>query len=755
MIHPMVKVHRHRIWIAAFIVAVLVIFGYETVISSIQNIPGIGTVHPVVLSLPEGYPDRSPQQPYQGPHPSTINRPPDKFEYPIKLGQVGPKEPLYAGPLKYPFLCMTERSGLGQPLIDNQDGSGIAVYQEDKSGKKTEEVIGYSKDCMVPTQAWYLYNRVGSQRFYPLSEAEGDITRIQFQDAEIDFIVRVEMGVINRHVYAIVALKGPEDQLDKPDNRYWNRKLIYQFRGGVGIGFRQGRNRPGAIAKRRYDALVQGYAVAYSTANQTSNTYDIWLQEETALRVKRQFVARYGQPDYTVGIGGSGGAIQQYLIAQNNPDLLDAVIALYSFPDMITQTIHTLDCELLEYYFDVLSGERIWNKWENRRWIEGTNANQSSNEYAWVSRLSLLFRGISPFRSLGSSECATGWRGPGQIINNPRYFHDYKHFSQDVYRQVHWTYWEDLKDYYGVGADGYALKTWDNIGVQYGLKALLAGRISPPTFLDLNSRIGGWKSSADMRSVRYWIYSGIKSSITETSPWSDHNMTLSHNGGQDPAPRSKGNIQAMRAAYLSGNVFVGKVNIPIIDVRHYNDPELDMHHSFASFSTRLRLIDGQGHADNQVIWMTRKPFDPRGRALQAVDLWMEKIKQNPAKSIVENKPTQVEDACLDETGKVINKGKNVWDGQWNDQPTGDCLALFPNFQSSRNVAGAPLTDTIFKCHLQNIEQAISKGIYGTLDMGPWKQRLDAIFPDGVCDYTQGDMGKPAMIFRSVNADNNS
>jgi hypothetical protein len=44
-----------------------------------------------------------------------------------------------------------------------------------------------------------------------------------------------------------------------------------------------------------------------------------------------------------VGIGGSGGAIQQYVYAQNHPGLIDAGIPQYSYPDMVTQTIHVGD----------------------------------------------------------------------------------------------------------------------------------------------------------------------------------------------------------------------------------------------------------------------------------------------------------------------------------------------------------------------------------------------------------------------------
>ncbi|HET9243478.1 MAG TPA: DUF6351 family protein [Gaiella sp.] len=53
-----------------------------------------------------------------------------------------------------------------------------------------------------------------------------------------------------------------------------------------------------------------------------------------------------------MGVGASGGAIQQYVYGQNHPGLIDARIAQYSYPDMVTQTIHVGDCELLERWMD-------------------------------------------------------------------------------------------------------------------------------------------------------------------------------------------------------------------------------------------------------------------------------------------------------------------------------------------------------------------------------------------------------------------
>ena len=301
--------------------------------------------------------------------------------FPSNLANWVPVEPLYGGALQYPFLCRTEESLLGQPVIDNQEGVGMPVYVE-RAGEKTEQIAGYSKDCSLKTKVQYLYNRVGGDSFYPLSEANDDIATVTVNGEEIDFVVRVETGTINRFIYTLVVLRGKGETLESPVGSYWNKRLIYQFRGGVGIGRRQGRIEPNHIPRRRKAQIAKGYAVAYSSGNQTSNHYDALLAEDTVVRVKRQFEALYGKPDYVVGIGGSGGAIQQYLIAQNNPGVLDALIPLYSYPDMVTQISYGLDCELLEHYFDVTDGENPrWQQWSNRSLVQGLNASDEFTQY--------------------------------------------------------------------------------------------------------------------------------------------------------------------------------------------------------------------------------------------------------------------------------------------------------------------------------------------------------------------------------------
>ena len=162
------------------------------------------------------------------------------------------------------------------------------------------------------------------------------------------FVVRRERGTINRFIYSLAMLADPT--AGDTDASLWNRKLVYTFDGGVAIGRNQGT--PGGSAINP-DLLALGYGIAHSSGTRTSVHYNMVLGGETALMTKERFVERYGVPTYTVGVGGSGGAIQQYLYGQNHRGLLDGAIATHSYPDMVTQTIHVGDCELLERYMDV------------------------------------------------------------------------------------------------------------------------------------------------------------------------------------------------------------------------------------------------------------------------------------------------------------------------------------------------------------------------------------------------------------------
>jgi hypothetical protein len=638
--------------------------------------------------------------------------------------------PIFSGPHQTPFVCKTIQAGLGEPIVDNQEGDGFRVLNPDGS------TAGWSRDCSAETRVDYLYRSTDGQ-FKPLP-ADGsrpaDLAQTTLLDGRtVDYVVRRERGTINRFIYSF-AMLAPlgEEPGGEPDTSLWNRRLIYTFDGGVAIGRNQGT--PGGSAL--YDiGLRRGYAIVHSSGTRTSTHYNLELGGETALMTKEEFVERYGVPLYTVGVGGSGGGIQQYVYGQNHPGLLDAGIPQYSYPDMVTQTIHIGDCELLEHYMDVTDGANPkWQNWDNREWLEGLNASATlPNEY----------RGGTP----GTTECVEGWRGLLPLASNPL-FHPavvgagLDRMDPAVINATHWTHWEDLKNVYGVGTNGYARQTWDNVGVQYGLKALTDGSITPQEFLDLNAGVGSWKDPQDfVQEGRPFLPVG------DFDPWSARNMRLSPDGGATPAPRREGDLAAMRAAYNRGLYFDGDIDIPLIDWRHYLEEELDMHNSHQSFASRRRMLDEDGDASNQVIWFTdarpARAFDQTPQAFEVIDQWMANIRRHPKRGVARNKPELATDRCFTTQGEEIARGSDAWAGILDDRPAGPCTERFPLHSTSRLVAGGPLRGGVYKCKLQSVRRAIRRGVYGSWTPSEAeRRRLEEIFPTGVCDYSRGDAGRP-------------
>jgi len=623
--------------------------------------------------------------------------------------------PMFSGPQQPDFFCSTPQHLAGFDLT--------GPFLDD--------------DCSLATRTGFYYRAADNtwKAYDPAAPRPADMTTTTTSEgATVDFVIRWERGTINRFVYTIAVLdptaSGPGEL------PYWNRKLIYYFGGGVAIGHYQGANNQN---ESRYPyGLGQGYAIAWSTGTKTDTHYNLVLGGETALMVKSRFVTEYDDPEYTVGLGGSGGGIQQYVYGQNHHGLLDGAIPQYSYPDMVTQTIHVGDCELLERWLDLkvrADPASKWATWSNRTQLEGLAASDTvANPY----------QQLTPWlRTPGSSECINGWRGLSPLVLNPE-FGTAPGITPEQQAAVEWTHWNDAVNVYGRDpGTGFARSTWDNVGVQYGLQALRDGNLTPAEFLDLNASVGGWKDPS--QAVQEGCPFIATACPADSDVWSARN--ISPPGADGVAPRTEGSVAAMRAAYRSGLVFDGRIDIPVIDWRHYLDAELNMHNARQSFASRQRMVEGQGSAANQVVWFTdarpARAFHQTPMALAVMDHWLGNLRAHPARGVVGNKPAEAVDSCFATDGSLLYRGADAWRGILDHGAAGPCTQRFPIHGTSRTVAGGPFDEQVYKCALQPVRAAAARGVYG-----PWRPtsaeltRLAQIFPTGVCDYRKPDVGRP-------------
>jgi hypothetical protein len=728
-----------------------------------------------------------------------------------------------------PFLCTTEYHGLGQPIVDNQERRGTPVYPLTELGQpdRSQEPLGWSEHCRAEDRTTYHYRTpAGQLREVPagVTELPADVAWLAVDglvgaDAmdlggatAIPYVLRLQRGTLpeQRFMYSIAMLVPWEEVTGQiqGSHAHWNGRLLYSFGGGVGIGHSQGSL---STSGGTFDEAMQlGHAVVFSSGTVTSIHYNLLRGGQTAVETKARFVAEHGEPLYTVGIGGSGGGIQQYVYGQNNPGVLDAAIPLYSYPDMTTQTIHTGDCELLEHYMDVTnSGNARWLDWDQRRLVQGLNSIHGFTS-SWQQRTG----------AGGSTECVEGWRGLTPLAMNPLFgfasgmdnvlpaylgellmkiiggqrpipddFPDvgrYLRVSEDPSEWVEWTHWDDVREVYGTDpATGLARVPWDNVGAQYGLRAVATGAITPEEFLDLNARVGTWGEPEDavpescglvnvMLGSELTLFAEAISLCvgSELDRHSARQMLLGE-GTDAPAPRRAGDVDAIRGAFEHGLVFDGRLgkDIPIIDARHYLEHRLDMHNVHQSFAARERLARTQGHHDNHLVWFldARPSIDNAAttqlmqRGFRVMDQWMANLAANPAAGVAATRPADAVDTCWATDGALIAAGEDVWSGavelitsgagDWTGQaptevdgvPVGPCAAHFPLHSTSRIVAGGPVTGDVYKCHTMPARTAAAEGLYGgwvptEADLA----RLEQIHPHGVCDYELPSVGRPGL-----------
>lgn len=543
--------------------------------------------------------------------------------------------------------------------------------------------------CTTPTQVTYQY-RTTAGSFAPLADPTSrpaDLATTTVNGRTVPYIIRLEQGTIDRAVYQVAALYDGRKPTPTTPDTSWNGKLIYTFGGGCNSGYRQGTSTGGVMNDQ---FLSKGYAVASSTLNVLDQNCSSVISAEAAMMVKEHFIETYGPVQFTMGWGGSGGAIQQYTIADSYPGILDGIIPSISFPDPLTTGMPVTDCRLLDTFF------------------AGAGADWTPAQKAAVAGYNDVTSCRSWDVTFANRATATGSCDPA------------------IPAEVRW---DPVTNPHGVicnsavqlvnqlGTDpqtGFPNSVLDSVGVQYGLKALQSGTITPEQFITINEKIGG---------IDY--------------------------AGNPQAGRTEGSTKGLAAAYADGLVTYGSQGLrttAIID--HRTDLDFaglgnDIHTSEWSFVARARLLERNGTSANQVIIESQPTADQTAAAneyvLDEMDAWLTAVKADHTgrslqAKIIKDRPTSLSDGCYLSATNLVHQ-------PLTDPATGACAAAYPIAGNPRTVAGQPLPMSQLKCQLVPLDRSS----YGVTFTDEQWARLRAAFPTGVCDYSVPGVGQRAPI----------
>src|SRR3954451_8615048 len=488
----------------------------------------------------------------------------------------------------------------------------------------------------------------------------------------VPFIYRTETGYIDRDQYSITALWQPKKKWTgwAPQKQFNHRMVITH-----GASCDEQYQTAGAPDTTDQGIVGAGFLVISNALDNAGHNCNLVVQAESLLMTKEYAIDRYGTVRWTIGSGCSGGSLVQQQDANAYPGIYQGMTPQCSFTDAWSSAMQYEEYYFGLQFFDVPS-----------RWGPGVIYDPVAMR-AFFDHPNLAnpvtFTTAIPNSGNPSRSC-------------PGVAQDKVYDAQTNPHGVRCTLQDYMVNAFGRDEHGFARRGFDNVGVQYGLKGLRQGEISPAQFVDFNNRIGG----ADI----------------------DLNIT--------PA-RTAADPIALERLYRTGAIDSANNldKVAIIDLRG-PDPGA-FHDVYRTYAMRARLERNFGSAANQVLWRGQAPLigDPSyaDDAVFAMDKWLARVHADKrkgvplAEKIIQDKPDSVAERCTD--------------GNGTEAPSEVCDKTVSAYGTPRLGAGEPMTDDVMKCQLKPLRR---DDYPVTFTDAQWKSLSEA-FPGGVCDY-----GKPGV-----------
>ncbi len=549
----------------------------------------------------------------------------------------------------------------------------------------------------------------------------------------VPYIVRVERGTINRGIYDIAVLFDPT----KPawtaiaPQPQWNGKVVYSYGASTGQPRQQFRSEQNWADDM---ALSRGFMVVDNSVTDSLYNSNRVLVAETTMMMKEYIVENYGEITFTMANGCSGGSINQNTVASIYPGLLDGIQPSCDFSDSITTGMEVSDCVLLVNAYvnpswtalmagltpaQIIAKKTAINGHLDQTACHGwTNLFGSNNKPGNYVPTGVVDNTTGAMGPIGAAKNNCGL--PAALVYDPLTNPTGTRCGDPDLAAAVWGTTAGIP-----AGSTRALTTNDNVGIQYGLKALLAGTITPEEFVTLNEKIGGTDA--------------------------DSNAT---------AARSSADLAALDIAYKSGIVSNGMNlgKLPIIDQRGYDEfsgnillGQYGIHLTWRSFAERARLDADAGSHDNQVMFRFGTGLTPpaaSGIALLSfttMDAWISSLVTSAPKAwlnaprtqaqVVAAKPSTAFDFCYLSTDATFST-------KVTDKATCDADAKLMARSSPRQVGGGPLVENILKCQLKPLVFSDYTGVTFTATQ---QTRMQTVFSSGVCDWTKPGVGQQAPI----------
>ena len=564
------------------------------------------------------------------------------------------------------------------------------------------------KQCDEPATYAYMYKSsldMAMHAYDPAKPPSDLATTTTDNGQKVPFIIRVETGYQDRDQYQIAVLFQPGKPWTAWDPQaQFNHKLLVTHGASCGID-RTSSTAPSttgdtvgvpggpSLGSSPTTALGLGFAVMSTALDNAGHNCNIATEAESLVMAKEHLIEQYGILRYTIGTGCSGGSLVQQQVANAYPGIYQGILPQCSFQDAWSNAQEISDYHLTRGYFENPQKWGLGVVWTPLQIgaVEGHpnhgNAIIFDNTY-WTS-LAVPDDGCTGVTAAQTYNAQTNPTGVRCTLAD---------YMMNVFGPRPESQWGPVEKKIGHGFAGLPV---DNVGVEYGLKPLLDGTITPAQFVDINTKIGG--ADIDIKPTK---------------------------------ERFSASTPALLYSYTSGavNETNNLKDVAIIDLRG-PDPGA-FHDAYRTWSIRARLERQEGHFPmNHVIWFGEAPLigDPNytTEGLLAMDRWLSAVEKDQRgvsleQKVAQDRPSDVHDQCSDIPGieQVALPGVG---------PVCQLDLVQTKFSTPRVSAGESIATDQQKCQLKPLRQSDFYPITFTADQ--WSA-LQSAFPTGVCDFSK-------------------